>query len=887
MSTTHSSPPRVRRIRRSAVIGATLAAALVGWAVPAAAQPAAPAFPAQVAPTPVGFDLYAVSGTTNLPGLPSVPVWGYSSDGTGVTKPGGPTLVVHQGDAVTITLHNTLGETNSLVVRGQSMRTDRVGASASTGTRTYTFTADEVGTFLYEAGPLANSPHQVAMGLYGAFVVLPSSGTPYGSDSDAMVLISEIDPALNGSAQPAVFDMRKFAPKYTLINGTAYPVTAQLGTPAPDDDVLLRYVNAGISYHSMSVLGATQRIVADGGHPLAQPYSVVAQTVGPGQTTDAVLHVSVNAAAGTKLAVFDGNLQVRNRNRRPATTTAAVTYGGAMAFLEVAGTVNTADTTGPVASNLVATNTTINAHISDVTTGGSNVSSAEYSIDGGPPVAFGGTFGAAEVDVSATFGALGAGSHTIRVRGTDSAPIPNTGSWASVVVSNDNVGPVSTGLKLTPNPSNGLVTVALHATGSDAATGGSNIKSAVYTIDNGPATPMTLGGSTVTTSLDATIPAGLSEGDHPITVVATDSFDNPGPAASTVLTIDKTGPTTSAVAVAPTATNGTVGVNSSTPAVRVTASATDPVSNIVAAEGFIDTVGAFGSGFIFLPVDGAWNSKTESLTVDVPLTTINALSPGTHTIYVRAKDASGNWETPHLPATALPSTTLIVDKTAPVVTSATLSPNTITPGVASVTLNVAATDPLSGVASWQYWVDGTTTPPANPTSFSGTSATINTAALAAGSHTVNVRVKDVAGNWSAVTSRALYVVLAVNDARSITASGTTGTQTSDANANNGVLTNDQPVGVAGRTAQLLSAPIRTSGSGTAVLTLSCPASLGTAGSAIGPNTICTNGAYRVNLSAVGNNNNQRAAARRGTFSFTYTESLNGVTSPATVTITVN
>jgi hypothetical protein len=63
--------------------------------------------------------------------------------------------------------------------------------------------------------------------------------------------------------------------------------------------------------------------------------------------------------------------------------------------------------------------------------------------------------------------------------------------------------------------------------------------------------------------------------------------------------------------------------------------------------------------------------------------------------------------------------------------------------------------------------------------------------------------------------------------------------------------------------------------------------LGTAGSAIGPNTICTNGAYRVNLSAVGNNNNQRAAARRGTFSFTYTESLNGVTSPATVTITVN
>ena len=71
MSSTHPSPPRVRLARRSAIIGAAVAASLVGWAVPAAAQPTA-AFPAQVTPTPVAFDLYAVSGTTNLPGLPSV-----------------------------------------------------------------------------------------------------------------------------------------------------------------------------------------------------------------------------------------------------------------------------------------------------------------------------------------------------------------------------------------------------------------------------------------------------------------------------------------------------------------------------------------------------------------------------------------------------------------------------------------------------------------------------------------------------------------------------------------------------------------------------------------------------------------------------------------------
>ena len=100
-------------------------------------------------------------------------------------------------------------------------------------------------------------------------------------------------------------------------------------------------MNAGINYHSMSVLGANQRIVGDDGHALAQPYTVVAQTVGPGQTFDAVVDVSLNAAADTKLTVFDANLQLRNRNRRPATATATVTYGGAMGFVTIGGTVST------------------------------------------------------------------------------------------------------------------------------------------------------------------------------------------------------------------------------------------------------------------------------------------------------------------------------------------------------------------------------------------------------------------------------------------------------------------------------------------------------------------------------------------------------------------
>jgi hypothetical protein len=82
--------------------------------------------------------------------------------------------------------------------------------------------------------------------------------------------------------------------------------------------------------------------------------------------------------------------------------------------------------------------------------------------------------------------------------------------------------------------------------------------------------------------------------------------------------------------------------------------------------------------------------------------------------------------------------------------------------------------------------------------------------------------------------------------------------------------------------------VRTSGTGAGTLTLSCPGSLGTAATpSISGQTICANGAYRVTLTGVGNNNNQRAASKRGTFQFTYTEKLNGVTSTATVVITVN
>jgi hypothetical protein len=705
-------------------------------------------------------ELYAVSGTTTLAGQ-SVTVLGYNTANAAVTAPGGPTITVTQGDDVVLVLHNQLTEPTSLVVRGVPSPSDLSGAPAG-GTTAYVFTPTEPGTFIYEAGSMANGQHQVAMGLFGTLIVNPISGTPYGSTNQAVVLVSDIDPALNNAPNPAAFDMRSFAPKYTILNGAVYSGSANLVTATPGDELLLRYVNAGANYHSMSVLGASQRIVGDDGHALAQPYTVVAQTVGPGQTFDAIVGIPSSAAPGTKLAVFDASLKLRNRNRRPATATATTTYGGALGFITIDGVASPTDTVGPVSSNLVATTTSFTATVSDATTGGSDVVAAEYFLDSpgapgtGTPMA--GSFGSVTVSASVTYPTLSPGAHVLSVRGRDSA-----GNWGPLVskgVSTDSQGPTTTGLALNPNPANGSVDVALHATGSDVGAGGSNVTAAEYTIDGGAPSPMAVNLAAPTVSLDATIPAavvaGLSGGSHSVAVRAQDAAGNWGSPSTIALTVDTTGPTTDSATAAPDPNNGTVGVNSSTPAVRVTASITDTTSVLTRAEGFIDTVGANGTGFLFVPVDGVFDEMGETVSVDIPLSTIAGLAAGVHSIHVHGRDAAGNWG----PALAA---TLTIDKTPPSVTGITRSdpsPTTAT----SVSFTVAFSEAVTGVTASNFTVvqgAGLTGASVTGITGSGASRTV-TVSTGSGGGTLGLNltaatgIKDVAGN--ALPSAGLPIV---------------------------------------------------------------------------------------------------------------------------------
>ena len=754
---------RVLHRARHALVTTVAATALAtaGLATLAAA-------PAQAAPQ--GFDLWAESGSATMPNGQAVTVWGYQSSDSAASRPGGPTLQVTVGDDVSITLHNRLGERTGLLVQGQSMVPDLTGVAGG-GQTTYTFVADRPGTYLYEAAPLPNAQHQSAMGLYGAFVVLPAtSGQAYPApdtayDADSVLLLGELDPALSNAANPASFDMRLFKPRFFLVNGQAYPDTPTI-TGAGSSTHLLRYVNAGMSYHSMGVLGAEQTVIALDGSPLRDARHYVAETIGPGQTADALLEVPAAAAVDTDLTVYDASMSLHNSN------TAGV--GGMLTTVQVPGVSSPTDTTGPVVRGATVQNDVLTATADDGNGhGGSSLAAVEYVVDatGGSATAMNPVdtaFDSAVEDVTATVPAV-TGNHVYYVRGRDQSG--NWGPFTSVLVSGaDQGGPTTREPQLKPNLVKGTnsAPVDLSATADDSSSGNSPVAAAEFFIDtqgtDGTGNAMTVSPAAAVASIDGTIPPatldGLSEGSHAVYVHAQDSQGNWGEAVTVNLTVDESGPLTTGLSAVRTPNNGTVPYNSSIPAVRVIATTmTDPISGgvnsqITDAEAFLDTVGANGTGIRLTPSNGVFVGTTEGGYTDIPLSTVTALSNGPHTISVHAKDAAGNWG-------PISTTTLTVDKTKPTLSGVSVTPNP-TLGATSVTLTATATDPApapTGIARVEWWRG---TDPgvgkANAMTLSGSgptataSATIDVSDFGDGTTTLRLRVQDAAGNWSAAIS---------------------------------------------------------------------------------------------------------------------------------------
>ncbi|MEP6855252.1 MAG: multicopper oxidase domain-containing protein [Pedococcus sp.] len=348
----------------------------------------------------------------------------------------------------------------------------------------------------------------------------------------------------------------------------------------------------------------------------------------------------------------------------------------------------------------------------------------------------------------------------------------------------DAVGPVTTKLTVSPNPSNGLSPVTVTADLTDVPPEGSSyagttVSQAEFVIDDAESTgvgfgiPMsgTFGTATVTGAtgtIDTTVLASLAAGRHQIFVRGKDAAGNWGALGSVVLNLPKTGPST---------TNGSAKPNPASAAiVKVTATGDDTTAGgtITKAEYFIDTAGATDTG---AAMTGNFPRMVAALTASIPAATIQGLTEGTHHVLVRSLDSLGLWG----PTLDIP---LVVDHTGPTVDGAAVGPNPTNgvltdranPGYLVVSATITDRDAALGlqstIADAEAYIDPTST---NPTvrglqmiaadgSLDSVTETVyglipisQVKSLTNGNHVVSVRGKDVAGNWGALFPATLVV----------------------------------------------------------------------------------------------------------------------------------
>ncbi|PWB78570.1 MAG: hypothetical protein C3F15_01300 [Holophagae bacterium] len=322
---------RIESTTRSAGVARlfSVAAAAALLLVPAAASAG---IIGETGPT---FYLTAREGNISVADGGSIYSWGYTS-GPVMQLPG-PTLIVTQGDTVEVTLTNALPAAAgnvSIVFPGHEATA--VGGvpglltqeAPPGGSVTYTFTADEPGTYQYHSGTRPDL--QVEMGLYGALIVYPANpatvcDTINGAmaydhpgacfDREYLFLTSEIDVDIHNEAQlqasgPGPMDVatEPYHSEYWLFNGRTAPdtmaaagdglLTTQpyncLPMMHPGERLLIRLVGVGRQMHPFHHHGNHSRVLAVDGRllltetgQLAGPLLFTIPSV-PGQTADAI-----------------------------------------------------------------------------------------------------------------------------------------------------------------------------------------------------------------------------------------------------------------------------------------------------------------------------------------------------------------------------------------------------------------------------------------------------------------------------------------------------------------------------------------------------------------------------------------------------------------------
>ncbi len=289
------------------------------------------------------FNFIAKQGYISTPDGNSIYCWGYANGATGAFQLPGPTLIVNEGDTVTITLQNQIsipgppavpGPAVSMIFPGQQNVSASGGTagvltqeapSDGTTTVTYTFVAAHPGTYTYFSG--TRMELEVEMGLYGALIVRPAGFDPNVAanrrayddpasqyDHEYLYLLSDLDPTLHPLVEQNKldqYDNTTFFANNWLVTGRCFPDTmadpnvgylpSQPYNTAPlthpGEKVLLRFIGAGHDLHPLHHHGNNALMIAKDGRLLESAPGVsgpdlavsdFTETVAPGETIDAI-----------------------------------------------------------------------------------------------------------------------------------------------------------------------------------------------------------------------------------------------------------------------------------------------------------------------------------------------------------------------------------------------------------------------------------------------------------------------------------------------------------------------------------------------------------------------------------------------------------------------
>ena len=275
------------------------------------------------------FTLTATIGNVVTSDGDSFQFWGYAAPNfnNGAMCYPGPTLIVNEGDLVTVAMTNQLpawAGSTSIVFPGHQVSAtggtpgDLAQEAANGETVTYTFTAAHPGTYLYRSGTRPDL--QVEMGLIGAIIVRPSMGANYAYndiytqfDREFLLIMTEMNPMVHRFAELGLMnniDTTDMAATNWFANGRNFP--DNMAEPLvpwlpnqpynfvprmhPAEKVLVRSIGGGNDQHPFHYHGNDFEVIAMDGRMLSSgagmgpdmAWKATTLRSVPGNTTDLI-----------------------------------------------------------------------------------------------------------------------------------------------------------------------------------------------------------------------------------------------------------------------------------------------------------------------------------------------------------------------------------------------------------------------------------------------------------------------------------------------------------------------------------------------------------------------------------------------------------------------